>query len=465
MSSQAPTKSWQARLQAAADKLTEQFVESISLDHRLWRYDMAGSLAHAEMLADVGLMTKADFQQIKAGFKTIEDDINRGAFPFDQKYEDIHMVLEAALIDRIGEPGKKLHTARSRNDQVALDIRLWLRDQIDLVIEPALREIQRALLERAKAEGHLLMPAYTHLQRAQPILAGAALLAYVEQFDRDRCRFLDARTRINVCPLGAGAVAGTTLPIDREKVAQTLGFLEVAANSIDATSDRDVCIEYASCCATTMMHLSRLAEDWILYNTREFGFLTIDDAFCTGSSMMPQKRNPDLLELIRGKTGRVYGALTGLFTLMKGMPLAYNRDMQEDKFHLFTAHDTTVACIEVATAIVRHSHFNAQSMAQATKGGFLDATVLAEYLVERGMPFRQAHGVVGRLVAQAEAQNLELSGLSLAEMQSQSDLIREDVHQYLGAEQVVKKYRSIGSAGVQSVKEQIRQWAGRLGMS
>jgi len=458
-----PAKSWQARLGASADALTERFVESISLDRRLWKYDIAGSLAHADMLAEVGLISKSDLRKIRAGFKSVEKDIEGGTFTFDPKYEDIHMVLEAALIERIGEPGKKLHTARSRNDQVVLDIRLWLRDQIDIDIEPKLWALQRALLDRAKAEGRLLMPAYTHMQRAQPITAGAYLLAYIEQFDRDRQRFLDTRRRINISPLGCGAVAGTTLPIDRRKVARALGFAKPAGNSLDATSDRDVCIEYASCCAMTMVHLSRLAEDWILYSSQEFGFLTIDDAFCTGSSMMPQKRNPDLLELIRGKTGRVTGAVIGLLTVMKGTPLAYNRDMQEDKVHLFTAHDTTSACLEVAAAIVTHSRFNADAMADATRRGFLDATALAEYLVQRDQPFRHAHAVVGRLVAKAEAKGLELADLSLDELRSESKQIEKDVYNHLGPEQVVQRYRSAGSAGTKEVAKQIRQWDKRLG--
>jgi argininosuccinate lyase len=459
---QTPSKSWQARLQSAADKLTESFVESITIDHRLWPQDVAGSVAHAEMLAKTKLITATDLRKIKAGFKSISADIQAGKFKFDPQFEDIHMVLESALIDRAGESGKKLHTARSRNDQIALDIRLWMRDMIDDQLTPLIRKLQATFVKRAQQDADLIMPSYTHLQRAQPITAGAYLLAFAEMLDRDHGRFVDLRKRVNICPLGSGALAGTTLPIDRRMVAKALGFDDITANSIDATGDRDLVIEYASCCATTMMHLSRFAEDWILYNSHEFGFIIIDDAFCTGSSMMPQKRNPDLLELIRGKTGRVFGAHTGLLTLMKGTPLAYNRDMQEDKFHLFSAHDTTAACLEIAEAIVRHSGFNEAKTLEATKGGFLDATVLAEYLVQRGVPFRTAHGIVGRLVAIAEADRVELKDLSLETMQQADKRIDKDVYRYLGADRIVNRYRSAGSAGTQSVRKQLARWTRQL---
>jgi len=456
-------KSWQARMSKAAHALTVSFVESISFDRRLWRHDIAGSLAHAEMLASVGLLTRKELRRIRAGFASIERDIESGTFRFDPAQEDIHMVLEAALIERIGEPGKKLHTARSRNDQIALDLRLYIRDAIDREILPGLRNLEKALIAMAEGETETVMPAYTHMQRAQPISLAAYLLAYVEQFDRDRQRFLDARKRVDVCPLGAGAVAGTTLPIDRRAVARMLGFAAVAGNSIDASSDRDFCVEFASCCALAMTHLTRLAEDWILYATQEFGFLRIDDAFCTGSSMMPQKRNPDLLELIRGKSGRAVGALNGLLTLLKGLPLAYNRDLQEDKIHVFAAHDTLTACLEVAAAIVGNSRFDRRRLEAATRYGFLDATGLAEYLVGKGLPFRQAHQVVGRLVAECERTGRELADLPIQTLQAACDRIRPDVYRYLGARNVLARYRSEGSAGPASVRRQIAAWRKRLG--
>jgi argininosuccinate lyase len=461
--SQSSEKSWQARIGKAAHALTVSFVESISFDQRLWRHDIAGSIAHAQMLAAVGLLTKADLRRIKAGFASIERDIRAGKLHFDPAKEDIHMVLEAALIDRIGEPGKKLHTARSRNDQIALDLRLYVRDAIDRQIVPALAGLEKSLVTMAAAETETVMPSYTHMQRAQPISLGAYLLAYVEQFDRDRQRFLDARKRVDVCPLGAGAVAGTTLPIDRRAVARSLGFAAVAGNSIDASSDRDFCVEFASCCAMTMMHLTRLAEDWIIYATQEFGFLRIDDAFCTGSSMMPQKRNPDLLELIRGKNGRAVGALMGLLAVMKGLPLAYNRDLQEDKIHVFAAHDTLAASLEVATAIVEHSRFDRRRLEAATRNGFLDATGLAEYLVGKGMPFRQAHQVVGRLVAECERNDKELPDLPIETLRAASDRIGPDVYRYLGARNVLARYRSEGSGGPASVRRQIARWRKALG--
>jgi len=460
--SRTANKSWQARISKAAHALTESFVESISFDRRLWKYDIAGSIAHAEMLAAAGLISRDDCRQIKAGFASIERDIEAGTFHFDPGREDIHMVLEAALIERAGEAGKKLHTARSRNDQVALDLRLYVRDAIDLRIVPGLANLEKALVAMAEAEAETVMPAYTHMQRAQPASLGAYLLAYVEQFDRDRQRFLDARERVNISPLGAGAVAGSTLPIDRRATAAALGFAGVAGNSIDASCDRDFCIEFASCCALAMVHLSRWAEDWILFATQEFRFLRIDDAFCTGSSMMPQKRNPDLLELIRGKSGRVIGALNGLLTMMKGLPMAYNRDLQEDKVHVFSADDTLSSCLEVATAIVANSRFDRAQLEAATQRGFLDATVLAEYLVGKGIPFRQAHQIVGTLVADCDRTGRELAELPIAALQAACDRIDADVFQYLGARNVMARYRSEGAAGPAAVRERIIHWRRQL---
>ena len=455
-------KSWQARFSQTADALTESYVESLSFDRRLWKYDLLGSIAHAEMLAKVGLITAADARAIARGLRQIEADITAGRFKWDPAHEDVHMAMEAALIARIGEPGKRLHTARSRNDQVALALRLYTRDAIDLDLLPLLRDLQRALVDSAARYVEAVMPSYTHLQRAQPVTAAAYLLAYVEQFERDRERFADARGRMNVCPLGAGAVAGSTLPIDRRMVARRLGFADVTRNSIDSTSDRDFIVEFLAAAALCAVHLSRLAEDWILFASQEFRFVTIADAFCTGSSMMPQKKNPDVLELVRGKVGRIHGALTGMLTLIKGLPQAYNRDLQEDKIHLFSAHDTLQASLEVTAAVVRNTSFNVDRLRQAATRGFLDATVLAEYLVSKGVPFREAHQHVGRLVALAEKHGHELADLPLADLRETCPKIRPDVFNRLGAANVVKRYRSEGNAGPASAARQIEFWRSRL---
>ncbi|HOW73624.1 MAG TPA: argininosuccinate lyase [Phycisphaerae bacterium] len=456
-------KSWQARFSESAHCLTESYVESLSFDRRLWQYDIAGSVAHAEMLAEVGLITKADCQAIVRGMKEIEAEIRADRFKWDPACEDIHMAVEGALITRVGEPGKRLHTARSRNDQVALDLRLYTRDAIDLDMLPLLRSAQAALVEMASGCVHAVMPSYTHLQRAQPVTAAAYLLAYVEQLDRDFDRFTDARKRVNLCPLGSGALAGSTLPIDRQAVARRLGFAAITRNSIDATGDRDFITEFLAAAAMCAGHLSRLAEDWVLYSSQEFQFIRIADAFCTGSSMMPQKRNPDVMELVRGKVGRVYAALLGMLTLTKGLPQAYNRDLQEDKIYLFSAHDTLKASLEIVAEVVRHARFNLDRLAQATQRGFLDATNLAEYLVAKGVPFRQAHQHVGRLVAEAERHNRELAELSLDDFKTICDRIGRDVYDYLGAANVVNRYRSEGNAGPASAAEQIRYWQQRLG--
>jgi argininosuccinate lyase len=458
-------KSWQARFSQAAHALTESYVESLSFDKRLWQYDIVGSIAHAEMLADVGLISKTDYQAIKKGLKEIEEEIAAERFTFDPAHEDIHMALEAALIARVGEPGKRLHTARSRNDQVALDLRLYTRDAIDLDVLPRLRALQLALVESAAGYTDAVMPAYTHMQRAQPITVAAYLLAYVEQFQRDRERFIDARKRVNVCPLGSGAIAGSTLPIDRQAVAQRLGFPAITRNSIDATGDRDFIVEFLSAAALCAIHLSRFAEDWIIYASQEFKFINIADAFCTGSSMMPQKKNPDVLELVRGKTARIQGALTGMLMLSKGLPMAYNRDLQEDKIHLFSAHDTLAASLEICAAVVSNTTFNTHRLLAATEHGFMDATILAEYLVGKGVPFREAHQHVGRLVAQCEKENRELSNMPIDAFKAVCDKIESDVFNYLGANNVVARYVSEGNAGPKSAEQQIKFWKNELAQS
>ncbi len=455
---------WQGRLIQTPAELTQQFVESLSVDQRFWKHDIAGSIAHARMLRQVGLISRQDLKAIEKGMTAIAADIQAGRFRFNVADGDIHMAIEAELTRRIGEPGKRLHTARSRNDQVAVDLRLWLRDAVDLVLVPAVRDLQAALLRMATRQGLAVMPGYTHMQRAQPILAGAYLLNFVEGLDRDASRFEDLRKRLNLSPLGSGALAGSTLPIDRDATARTLGFAGITANSIDAVSDRDPAAEYVFACSLLSARLSRMANDWVLFCSQEFQFLRIDDAYCTGSSMMPQKRNPDLLELIRGRTGRAYGALVALMTIIKGLPTGYNSDLQEDKYNLFSAHDSTLLCLQVAAEVVDHSRFREDKLLAACEGGFLDATALAEYLVSKRMPFRQAHEVVGHLVAEAEKQGKQLRDLPLEQLRAASHAIGKDVYGWLGAENVVKRYASKGSAGVQSFRSELRAWKKNLSL-
>jgi argininosuccinate lyase len=459
-------KSWQARIGAAQDALAVSFVESLSFDRRLARHDILGSIAHATMLQSVGLLSKKDLAAIKRGLMAILADIEAGKFVFDVTQEDIHMAVEAALIERIGEPGRRLHTARSRNDQVALDIRLWCRDAIGGRggLAEKITDLQRAFVKMAEEQGAAPMPSFTHLQRAQPITAGHEMLAYVEMLERDKERLGDCLKRINVSPLGAGAVGGSTLPIDRRKTAALLGMAGITGNSLDSISDRDFLCELAFDLSMIAMHLSRWAEQWILYVSTEFGFLKIADAFTTGSSMMPQKRNPDMLELIRGKTGGVYGQLVALLTMMKGQPLAYNRDMQEDKRYLFFAYDTVDACLTMAAAIALNTTVQAERIAERLDEGFSDATVMAEYLVEKGVPFRTAHHVVGSLVALCDRQGLKRLGeLSLEEMRGQSRAIGEDVYEALGAARVIERYRSEGAGGIKQLAAQIKRWRKALG--
>lgn len=450
-------RSWEKRLAAGPDELTVDYVESLSYDKRLYKYDIIGSIAHAAMLAEQKLITEGEFLAIEKGLASIRDDIEAGRFEFDKSAEDIHMAIEAALIERIGEPGAKLHTGRSRNDQVATDIRLWMRDEIDALRERIAR-LQKAFVELAGRHVNDLMPAYTHLQRAQPIVIGAYLLSFVEQFERDAVRLANGRALLNASPLGAGAIAGSTLAIDRKSTAGQLGFADVVANSIDAISDRDFCAEFIFDCAMIAAHLSRFAEDWILFASSEFGFIRIDDAFCTSSSMMPQKRNPDVLELMRGKTGTVYGALMAMLTMLKAQPSGYNRDLQEDKIHVFSAADTAARSLEMAAAVVAHTSFRIEEIAAGLDAGFLDATSLAEYLVRKGVPFRQAHGIVGSLVARCEKEGKALGELSLEEFREGASVIEDDVYDHLGAANVVRRYASAGAAGPEQVHRQLDFW-------
>jgi len=450
-------KSWEKRLSGRPDELTVDFVESLSVETRLYKYDIAGSIAHARMLADKKLISKAEFKAIKDGLVEIDAEIAAGKLKFDKTLEDIHMVVESALIKKIGDAGKKLHTGRSRNDQVATDIRLWMRDQIE-IIQSKIAGLQKAFVKLAGKYTGDVMPSYTHMQRAQPVSIAAYLLSFVEQCERDYARLGNCGKMLNVSPLGSGAVAGSTLALDRDSTAEQLGFEAVSGNSIDAVSDRDFCAEFIFDCTMISAHLSRLAEDWVLYCSNEFGFIKIDDAFCTSSSMMPQKRNPDVMELIRGKAGRVYGALMGILTILKAQPSGYNRDLQEDKVHVFGASDTVEQCLDISTAVVSNTKFNVSRIAAGLDEGFLDATALAEYLVGKAVPFRQAHGIVGTLVADCEKQGLKLSEVALAEFKEHCEKIDDDVYKSLGATNVVSSYATDGSGGVKQSKKRLAYW-------
>lgn len=429
-------KLWGGRFTRTTDRLVEDFHSSISFDQRLYRQDIAGSIAHARMLAAVGLITPEEGKLIIQGLEGLKQDIEAGRVSFDVGAEDIHMNIEKLLTERIGEVGKKLHTARSRNDQVALDLRLYLKEEIPRV-EELLVALQKVLVQLAGEHLHTVMPGYTHLQKAQPVTLAHHLLAYFEMFYRDRQRLHGCLQRVDVLPLGAGALAGTTLPIDREMVARELGFREISANSLDAVSDRDFVVEFLAAAALLMMHLSRLCEELILWSSEEFGFIELDDAYSTGSSMMPQKKNPDVAELVRGKTGRVYGHLVGMLTVLKGLPLAYNKDLQEDKEALFDALDTVKGCLMVFTPMLETAKFKPGRMRQAADQGFANATDVAEYLVRKGLPFREAHAVVGALVLDCLKKGRTLKDLTLEQWQSFSPLFAADIKNYLTVEACV----------------------------
>ncbi|HUW20822.1 MAG TPA: argininosuccinate lyase [Sedimentisphaerales bacterium] len=454
-------KSWEKRLAGEPDPLMVDFVESLSYDNRLYKYDIVGSIAHAQMLADVKLITRDEFRQIKDGLIEISQEISEGRFEFDKTYEDIHMAIEAALVAKIGDAGKKLHTGRSRNDQAATDIRLWMRDEIEL-LQAKISGLQKAFVKLAGKYCEDVMPGYTHLQRAQPVVIAIYLLSFVEQLERDYIRLNNCRSLVNISPLGCGAVAGSTLPLDRKSTAKQLGFSDISYNSVDAVGDRDFCAEFIFDCALIAAHLSRLAEDWIIYSSSEFGFVRLDDSHCTSSSMMPQKRNPDVLELIRAKTGLVYGSLMAMLTILKGQASGYNRDMQEDKVHIFGAGDTVRASLDMACAVVSHVRFETKKISDGLEEGFLDATALAEYLVGKGVAFREAHGVVGSLVAYCEKQGKKLAELGLDELKHHCASIEADVYESLGAAAVVSKYVTEGAAGRKQAKEQIAYWTGEL---
>jgi len=455
------SKPWAGRFNEPTDAFVEAFTASVGFDRRMYRQDIAGSIAHATMLAKVGVLTASECKVIVEGLKAIETDIENDQFHWSVELEDVHMNIEARLTDRIGAVGKKLHTGRSRNDQVATDIRLYLRDEIDLIAAELLR-LQTALLDLATTHAETIMPGFTHLQTAQPITLGHHLLAWFEMLQRDRERLADCRKRVNVMPLGAAALAGTTYPIDRSETARLLGFDAITENSLDAVSDRDFAIEFTSVAALMLMHMSRFSEELILWSAAQFGFIELGEGFCTGSSIMPQKKNPDVPELIRGKSGRIYGHLMGLLTLMKGQPLAYNKDNQEDKEPLFDTIDNLKGCLRVFADMVPNIQVRKERMYQAAKQGFATATDLADYLVRKGVAFRDAHEIVGQAVRYGIEQNKDLSEMSLDELQQFSNVIDADVFSVLTLEGSVAARNHLGGTAPQQVRAAIDRARQRL---
>mgnify|MGYP000998277412 FL=1 len=447
-------KLWGGRFSKTIDEMINEFQASIGFDRRMYREDIAGSLAHAEMLMRVGIISEEDYQAINAGLRDILGQIERGEFEFSTELEDIHMNIEKRLTDTIGDAGSRLHTARSRNDQVALDTHMFVRHAVVEVLDH-IRELQNALVESADANKDVIMPGYTHLQRAQPILFAHHLMAYFNMLTRDFERFQGVYVRTDLMPLGAGALAGTTLPIDRAFVARKLNFDRIYTNSMDAVSDRDYILEFLAAASILMVHLSRLSEEIILWCSREFSFVELDDAHCTGSSMMPQKKNPDVSELVRGKTGRVVGHLMAMLTAVKGLPLAYNKDLQEDKEGLFDAIDTVKFSLAVYAQLIRGMKVRADVMRHAVEADFSNATDLADYLVQKGMPFRQAHTVAGQSVAQCIARGIWLRDMSLADYQKLSPLFDEDVYEVIRPETCVACRNSYGGTSYEQVESQL----------
>ncbi|MFA5514651.1 MAG: argininosuccinate lyase [Desulfuromonadales bacterium] len=447
-------KPWAGRFTQPTDRFVEEFTASIDFDKRLYRYDIQGSIAHCRMLARQQIIADAEAAQIVGGLEAILADIEAGNFDFKVSLEDIHMNIEARLIERIGPVGGKLHTARSRNDQVALDVRLYLRDEVETILE-FLDRLQDALLVQAEKNLDTVMPGFTHLQTAQPILFAHHLLAYYEMFKRDAERLVDCRRRLNVMPLGAGALAGTTFPIDREFVAEQLGFAGVTRNSLDSVSDRDFAIEFCADSAILMMHLSRLAEELVLWSSADFAFVELTDAFCTGSSIMPQKKNPDVPELVRGKSGRVYGNLISLLTLMKSLPLAYNKDMQEDKEPLFDTLDTVKGSLKIFADMIAGMGVRRDNMRAAAARGFSTATDIADYLVRQGLPFRQAHEVVGKTVRYCIEQGKDIPELSLEEFRHFHPQIGSDIYDHVTLDASVNARKATGGTAREAVEREI----------
>ena len=443
---------WGGRFTKETDELVYNFNASISFDQKLYAHDIKGSIAHATMLGETGIITGEESEAIVAGLKGILSDIENGTLEISPKYEDIHSFVEATLIDRIGDTGKKLHTGRSRNDQVALDMRLYVRDEVE-TIKGLLTDLMKTLHEIMKANTDTYMPGFTHLQKAQPVTLAHHTGAYMEMFKRDYGRMCDIYERMNYCPLGAGALAGTTYPLDRDRTAELLGFTGPTLNSMDSVADRDYVIELLSALATISMHLSRFSEEIIIWNSNEYQFIELDDAYSTGSSIMPQKKNPDIAELVRGKTGRVYGALISILTSMKGIPLAYNKDMQEDKELTFDAIDTVKGCIALFDGMIKTMKVNKEIMAASAMNGFTNATDAADYLVKNGVPFRDAHGIIGRLVLYCIDQNKAIEELSLEELKNISDVFEEDIYDAISLETCVGKRNTIGAPGPDAMKK------------
>ncbi len=447
---------WGGRFTKETDRLVYNFNASLSFDKRLYKQDIKGSMAHASMLAKQGILTELEKEEILLGLQEILKDIESGKLEFSPEYEDIHSFVEANLIARKGDAGKKLHTGRSRNDQVALDMKMYVRDEIQETDE-LLKELLETLQKLMEENLHTYMPGFTHLQKAQPVTAAHHLGAYFEMFKRDRSRLKDTGKRLNLCPLGSGALAGTTYPLDREYTAQALGFDGPTLNSMDSVADRDYLIEFLSDLSMIMMHLSRFCEEMILWNSNEYQFVEIDDAYSTGSSIMPQKKNPDIAELVRGKTGRVYGALMSLLTTMKGIPLAYNKDMQEDKELAFDAMDTAKGCIALFNGMLSTLEFKKENMEKSAKNGFTNATDAADYLVNKGVPFRDAHGIVGRLVLYCLEKNISLDEMSLEAYKAISPVFEEDIYEAISMKNCVEKRNTIGAPGSEAMKEVLKQ--------
>jgi len=449
-------KPWAGRFQEKTERVVEDFTSSVSFDKRLWENDIQGSLAHVKMLKKQKIIPSKDAQAILNALKKIKQEMQKGQFKFRDDLEDVHMNIEHALIEKIGVAGGKLHTARSRNDQVALDLRLFLRDEIKN-IQRLIKKFQATLVSIAEKHIDIIMPGYTHLQKAQPVLLSHHILAYFEMLERDRERFEDCLKRVNVMPLGSAALAGTSLPINRDYMARLLNFPSISQNSIDAVSDRDFVIEFIAAASILMIHLSRLAEEMILWSTEEFNFVELPDAYTTGSSIMPQKKNPDVLELVRGKSGRVIGHLIAMLVVLKGLPLAYNRDLQEDKEPIFDTVDTLKACMSVLIKMLPEVKFNKVKMLKAAEGGFSTATDLAEYLVRKGLPFRDAHRVTGRIVRYCLDNKKTLNELGLKELKGFSQMLESDVFDYLSVEASVNRKDSYGGTAKKRVLAHIKQ--------
>ena len=449
-------KAWGGRFKKQVSKIAEEFSESVSFDKRLYDEDIRGSISHVKMLSKQKIIPAKDAEKIIKGLNSIKKEIESGKFPFREELEDIHLNIERRLIEKIGKVGGKIHTARSRNDQVLVDIRLYLKTETEEILK-LINKLSAQFVKLADKNIDIQLPLYTHMQRGQPVLLAHHMLAYFEMFERDAERFKDCLKRINVNPLGCGAGAGTSFPIDRDHTAKSLGFDAVSKNSIDTVSDRDFIAEFIFCCSTLMMHFSRLSEELVLWSSKEFDFADLGDEFTTGSSIMPQKRNPDMAELTRGKVARVYGSLNSIMTLLKGLPLSYNRDLQEDKEPLFDAIDTVKSCLELNTEMLKKIRFNKDAMETALRGGFITATDIADYLTRKGLPFRDAHEVSGKIVSYAENKGKELEDLEFKEIKKFSKLIEVDIFEYISVQGSIESRSSYGGTATDNVRKMISQ--------